>query len=141
MMVAFLQTNSLLVPIIIHGVYNSFVVFLRQTGFELVGGVNQFSVGTGSPIFLGVNEVGVGFGRGFDLASEVVWQFTLVATAEEFLKLGVLVLVVLLIHGAFRNRGLAIIAGGIVSLVFWTNLHLIQALNPNQFILGIQMLM
>ena len=128
MMIAFLRTNSLLVPIIIHGVYNSFVVFLRQTGFELVGGVGSFAVAEGDPIFLGVNEVNVGIGATADLASEFIWQFTLVATAEEFLKLGILVLVVLLVHGAFRNRGLAVIAGAIISVVFWTNLHLIQAL-------------
>ncbi len=128
MMIAFLRTNSLLVPIIIHGVYNSFVVFLRQTGFELVGGVSSFAVAEGEPVFLGVNEVNVGIGATADLASEFIWQFTLVATAEEFLKLGILVLVVLLIHGAFRNRGFAIIVGAITSVVFWTNLHLIQAL-------------
>lgn len=139
MLVAFLQTNALLVPIIIHGVYNSFVVFLRETGFALVGGSQQFDLAGGDPIFLGVNEVGVSLGGGFDLASEIVWQFTLVATAEEFLKLGVLILVVLLIHGAFKNRGLAVIAGGITSLIFWTNLHLIQALTP-KLILGMSML-
>lgn len=129
MMIAFLQTNSLLVPIIIHGVYNSFVVFLRSTQFSIVGGIDQFAVAQGDPIFLGVNEVNVGaFGATADLASEFIWQFTLVATAEEFLKLGILVLGVLLIHGAFRNRGLAVIGSAIVAVVFWTNLHLVQAL-------------
>jgi len=71
MLVAFLQTNALLVPIIIHGVYNSFVVFLRETGFALVGGSQQFDLAGGDPIFLGVNEVGVSLGGGFDLASEI----------------------------------------------------------------------
>jgi len=128
MMITFLQTNSLLVPIIVHGVYNSFVVFLRQTGFQIVGGVNQFAVDSGKEVFLGVNEINVGIGATADLTSEFIWQFTLVATAEEFLKLGILVLGVLLIHGAFKNRGLALIGSSLVSVIFCTNLHLVQAL-------------
>jgi len=111
MMVTFLQTNALLVPIFVHGFYNSVVVFLRVTGFDVVGGTNQFSIAEGSKLFLSVNEIGIGLGQTADLISEVIWQFTLVATAEEFLKLGILVVVVLIIHGRFQDRGLAIFAG------------------------------
>jgi len=128
MMIAFLQTNALLVPIIIHGFYNSTVIFLRSTSFDIVGGVNQFAVAEGKPIFLGVNEIGVGLGQTADLISEVIWQFTLVATAEEFLKLGILVVVVLIIHGRFQDRGFAIILGAGTALIMWTSLHLTRAL-------------
>ncbi len=43
MMIAFLKTHALLVPIIIHGTYNSLVVYLQATSFELVGGIEQFA--------------------------------------------------------------------------------------------------
>jgi len=128
MMATFLQTNALLVPIFVHGFYNSVVVFLRATGFDIVGGTNQFSIAEGSKLFLSVNEIGIGLGQTADLISEVIWQFTLVATAEEFLKLGILVVVVLIIHGRFQDRGLAIFAGAGTAIVLWTSLHLTRAL-------------
>ena len=119
-----------MIPIIIHFMPFPSMSFVQNTAsfFAESAMLNTFDIAQGDPIFLGVNEVNVGIGRGADLASEFIWQFTLVATAEEFLKLGILVLGVLLIHGAFRNKGLAVIGSAIVSIVFWTNLHLVQAL-------------
>ena len=61
MMIAFLKTHALLVPIIIHGTYNSLVVYLQATSFELVGGIEQFASVGSDRIILGVNETGIGF--------------------------------------------------------------------------------
>lgn len=131
MMVAFLQTNALLVPIIIHGVYNSTVVWLNRTSFSVVGGIEQFAVqpeNGKTEVLLGVNEIGIGFQGVSDLFSEFIWQFTLVATAEEFLKLAILVFVVILINGFFQSKGLSVIIGAGVAIIFWTSLHLVNAI-------------
>ena len=128
MMIAFLKTHALLVPIIIHGTYNSLIVFLQQTRFELVGGIEQFSAVGEERILLGVNEIGIGFQGVSNIFSEFIWQFTLVSTAEEFLKLAILVFVVILINGFFNSKGLSVIIGAGVAVLFWSSLHLISAI-------------
>jgi len=128
MMIAFLKTHALLVPIIIHGTYNSLVVYLQATGFELVGGIEQFASVGSDRIILGVNEIGIGFQGVSNIFSEFIWQFTLVATAEEFLKLAILVFVVILINGFFKSTGLSVIIGAGVAIMFWSSLHLVSAI-------------
>lgn len=129
MMVAFLKTNALLVPIIIHGTYNSLVVYLEQTRFSIIGGISQFSsVGDQNHVLLGVNEIGIGFQGVSNVFSEFIWQYTLVATAEEFLKLAILVFVVVLINGFFNSKGLSVIIGASVAILFWSSLHLVSAI-------------
>ena len=123
MMIAFLKTNAILVPIIIHGVYNSFVVFLKKTSFEVIGGTEGFA---GIPIR--VPEIGIGFKGLADLYSEMIWQFFLVATSEEFLKLGILIMGTLLVYNQWQSKGMAVFLSAGVSVVFWTLLHSIQAL-------------
>ena len=128
MMVAFLKTHALLVPIIIHGTYNSLVVYLQQTQFAIVGGIEQFSTVGEERILLGVNEIGIGFQGVSNIFSEFIWQFTLVATAEEFLKLAILVFVVILINGFFKSSGLSVLVGAGVAVLFWSSLHLVSAI-------------
>jgi len=128
MMVAFLRTNALLVPIIIHGTYNSLVVYLEQTSFSIVGGIEQFSSVGEERVLLGVNEIGIGFQGVSNIFSEFIWQYTLVATAEEFLKLAILVFVVILINGFFKSKGITVIIGAGVAILFWTSLHLVNAI-------------
>jgi hypothetical protein len=128
MMIAFLKTHALLVPIIIHGTYNSLVVYLEQTQFALVGGIEQFSSVGEERILLGVNEIGIGFQGVSNIFSEFIWQFTLVATAEEFLKLAILVFVVILINGFFKSTGLSVTVGAVVAILFWSSLHLVSAI-------------
>jgi len=128
MMIAFLKTNALLVPIIIHGTYNSLVVYLDQTKFALVGGIDQFTVEGTDRVLLGVNEIGIGFQGISNIFSEFIWQYTLVATAEEFLKLAILVFVVVLINGHFVGRGLSIVIAGGIAILFWSSLHLVNAI-------------
>ncbi len=128
MMIAFLKTHALLVPIIIHGTYNSLVVYLQATSFELVGGIEQFASVGNDRIILGVNEIGIGFQGVSNIFSEFIWQFTLVATAEEFLKLAILVFVVILINGFFKSTGLSVVIGAGVAIMFWASLHLVSAI-------------
>lgn len=128
MMIAFLRTNALLVPIIIHGTYNSLVVYLEQTKFSIIGGIEQFSSVGEERVLLGVNEIGIGFQGISNIFSEFIWQFTLVATAEEFLKLAILVFVVILINGFFNSKGLSVVIGAGVSILFWSSLHLVSAI-------------
>ncbi len=128
MMVAFLRTNALLVPIIIHGTYNSLVVYLEETQFAIIGGIEQFSAVGNDRVLLGVNEIGIGFQGVSNIFSEFIWQFTLVATAEEFLKLAILVFVVILINGFFKSTGLSVVIGAGVAIMFWTSLHLVSAI-------------
>ena len=128
MMVAFLRTNALLVPIIIHGTYNSLVVFLDQTQYAIVGGIDQFALEGGDRVLLGVNEIGIGFAGAQNLIVEFIWQYTLVATAEEFLKLAILVFVVILINGFFNSKGISVAIGGAVAILFWSSLHLVSAI-------------
>lgn len=128
MMIAFLKTHALLVPIIIHGTYNSLVVWLQATSFELVGGIEQFSSVGSDRIILGVNEIGIGFQGVSNIFTEFIWQFTLVATAEEFLKLAILVFVVILINGFFKSTGLSVVIGAGVAILFWSSLHLVSAI-------------
>lgn len=123
MITAFLKTNSLLVPVIIHGVYNSFIVYLQYTKFELVGGLTGFA-----SVPISVPQIGIGFQGFADLYSEIIWQFFLVAIAEEFLKLGVLVFVVILLYGVWKSKSLAVIVGAVIAVIFWSILHQIQAL-------------
>jgi len=128
MMIAFLRTNALLVPIIIHGTYNSLVVFLDQTKFEIVGGIDQFAIEGQQRVLLGVNEIGIGFQGIQNIFSEFIWQFTLVSTAEEFLKLAILVFVVILINGFFNSKGISVVIGAGVAVLFWSSLHLVSAI-------------
>ena len=128
MMVAFLKTNALLVPIIIHGTYNSLVVYLEQTRFSIIGGIEQFSAVGQERVLLGVNEIGIGFQGISNIFSEFIWQYTLVATAEEFLKLAILTFVVILINGFFNSKGLSVIIGAGVAILFWASLHLVSAI-------------
>jgi len=120
LMVAFVKTNSILVPILAHGVYNSFVVTVKATGLELFTFLNQ------SPI--GVPNVDLGIAGLSNLYSEVIWQFMLVASAEELMKVAILVFVVLMLRGRFEN-GNQVWIGGVTAVIIWTAMHTIQALS------------
>jgi len=120
LMVAFVKTNSLLIPVFAHGIYNSFVVTVKSTGLEFLTFLDQ------SPILVPVVDIGI---AGIsNLYSEIIWQFMLVATAEELMKIAILVFVVLILRGRFE-KGNQIWIGGIVAVVIWTMMHTVQALS------------
>ncbi len=124
LMFAFIKTNSVLVPVIIHGVYNSIVVAVKQGSLEL-GAFSQ-SLLDSSPIR--VPEIGVGIQGLSKLYSEIIWQFILVATAEELMKIAILVFVVIAIKSRF-GTGKPVYVGAIVSVIIWGLLHTIQSLS------------
>jgi len=128
LMFAFIKTNSILVPVIIHGVYNSVVVAIKQGALQFSGFFGDFtqSLLDSSPIR--VPEVGVGIQGLSKLYSEIIWQFILVATAEELMKIAVLIFVVIAIKSRFE-RGNPVYIGAIISVIIWGLLHSIQSLS------------
>lgn len=116
--VGFQKTNCILVPIIAHGIYNSIVVSAKKSGLDWLSGLSQ------SPII--VPEVGIGLQGFSQLYTEVMWQFILVATSEELMKIAIVVFTVSMIKQRFE-KGTQVWIGGIVSIVVWVMLHTIQA--------------
>ena len=102
-------------------IYNSFVITLKQGAFEVATFLQQ------TPIR--VPEVGIGIQGLSSLYSEIIWQFMLVATAEEIMKIAILVFVVLALTARFpRNRTPTYIGAG-VAIGLWGIMHTIQALS------------
>lgn len=125
MMYCFLKTNSIMVPIIIHGTYNSFIVFLQQVPLSLSPSqLNSIPISVPT---IGINffQSSATFGR---LYSEFIWQYTLVATAEEFLKLAVLYFMIGAIAGRWLPKGVTLIIAAAVSIAVWVSFHSIVAI-------------
>jgi hypothetical protein len=122
MMFIFLKTNAILIPIIVHGIYNSFVISLKQGAFDIGATFLQQT-----PIR--VPEVGIGIQGISSLYSEVIWQFMLVATAEEVMKIAILVFVVLALTARFPRNQTATYIGAGVAIGLWGIMHTIQALS------------
>lgn len=123
MMIAFLRTKSILIPIMIHGIYNA-VVILLQSGLVAGSFFAQSAIQTSVPI-IGISNNGLP-----PLASEMIFQFLLVATAEELLKVLVISFFVVNVKGGFNPTRTTTWIAALVSVGFWTILHAIQAL-PN----------
>jgi len=131
MMFAFLKTHAILVPIIIHGVYNGFVTVIQQTPLSITG-LTQAQLDS-LPV---ISEIGINLSAFPALYNEVLWQITIVATAEEFLKIAILVGGVWILNGVFRaNATFSIVASAVVTVVFWTYLHTVNAI-PNLMNVG-----
>jgi len=118
MLVAFFATNSALIPILIHGFYNSLVVVLRSGfGFELDG--------------ITVPEIGINvallqqFG---DVIPQIFFQIVLVSASEEFFKIFTIVFVIMATRGTFGIDGPMKWVGGIVAVTIWTVYHTITAI-------------
>ena len=125
LMIAFIKTNQLLVPVIAHGIYNSFVVTVKSTGLEFFG---LGSLLSNSPIKVPTVDIGI---QGLSsLYSEIIWQFMLVSTAEELMKIAILVFVVLILKSRFEN-GNQVWVGGIIAVLVWAMMHTVQALSVN----------
>lgn len=122
MLIAFYRTHNILIPILIHGTYNAIVVFLKS-------GLISNSVLSVSPI--PVPTIGVSLVAGSQLASEMIFQYVLVAVAEELLKMLIIAFILVNIKGSFDSKGgWKYLAGGI-AVVIWSVLHLIVSL-PSQ---------
>ena len=119
LMIGFIKTKQLLVPVIAHGIYNSFVVTVKSVGLE-------FSFLSNSPIK--VPEIDIGIQGLSKLYSEIIWQFMLVSTAEELMKIAILVFIVIILKSKFEE-GNAVWVGGIIAVIVWTMMHTVQALS------------
>ena len=117
MMFIFFRTGAILIPIIIHGLFNSMVILLSS---NLV----DFSVAL-SPI--PIPEVAVQLGSLSTVASEMIFQFFLVATSEEMFKMLVIAFVLAITKNKFDAKGAWVYIAGAFAVAIWTSYHLIIA--------------
>lgn len=119
MMAIFFFTSSVAIPILIHGLYNAIVVYLRS------GGGNNFAGLSSSPI--NVPEIGYSLFNQ-DLLIEMATQILLVAPSEELLKTFMVVffMIVLALKWSPKSWFIKIIAGGL-SVAVWATYHTVIA--------------
>ncbi len=119
MMICFFRTHSILVPILIHGIYNAVIVVLQAGIFT-----NSFlsTAPTSVPL------IGVSLVAGSQLTSEMIFQFVLVATTEELLKMLIIAFFIVNIKGTFDSKGILKYFGAVTAIIIWSVLHLIVAL-------------
>lgn len=117
MMFIFFRTGAILIPIIIHGLYNSLVILLSSSlvNFKIL-----------SPI--PVPEIGISLGTLNTLASESIFQFFLVAPSEEMFKMLVIAFILAITKNQFDNKGITVYVAGIFAVILWTVYHLIQSI-------------
>ncbi len=119
MMFIFFRTGSILIPVLIHGLFNSVVIILSS---NLV----DFKILSNTPF--PIPEIGVSLGTFNLLASEVVFQFFLVALSEEMFKMLIIAFVLTISKNQFDDKGFMVYVAGGVSVGIWTVYHLIQAI-------------
>lgn len=119
MMIIFFIVKSILPSIIIHATFNTIVIALRDgiiqsnfIGLELVP----------------IPDIAISFGQVNQFLTDVLVQYTLVAPAEEMLKMLILAFVVLGIPNARFKDGIAKYIGAFFALLVWSSFHLIQAI-------------
>ena len=115
MLVAFLRTNAILIPIIIHGFYNSAVVYFRS--------IDPNSLLSASPIT--VPEIGLTFPDLSQLASEIIFQNVLVAGSEEMFKVFIIAFVIVSTKGTFSSKGITKWIAGFIAVTVWAIYHTI----------------
>ena len=105
------KSKSIIIPFIAHGTYNVVILELGKAG--LVS--NSFIAHSAIPVAATNSNV----------ILEILWQFFLVASSEELLKLAAIVWALFLIRGMFNTKSeiadaLAIIFG----VIIWTLFHI-----------------
>lgn len=116
MMAIFIRTKAFLIPTLIHGGFNSLVIFISSPAV-------QFNTAIPVP------EIGLQLGTLSRLATEAISQFFIVAPSEEMLKMGGIALWLLLGKGKFDPHSWQFYVGAIVTVIWWGSLHLLQSLN------------
>lgn len=128
LMLSFLRTRSILVPIFAHGVWNSFVVAVEQ-GF--LGSVfTKASLGqAASSLPITVPKIGIGLPGFANFFTEMIWQLTLVATSEEAMKVAIMVFVLVALRRGknFIDGSTALAIGAISAIAIWAVLHTINS--------------
>ncbi len=117
MMFIFFRTGAILIPIVIHGLYNTLVIVLSSNlvNFKIL-----------SPI--PIPEIGVSLGSLNTLASESIFQFFLVAPSEEMFKMLVIAFILAITKNTFDNKGFTVYVAGFFAVAIWTVYHLIQSI-------------
>lgn len=123
MLFAFFHTRAIGIPIIIHGLYNGMVVYLRS-------GVSNDLI---SQIFannpISVPNIGLTLGQYSGLTSEIIFQIFLVAVAEEMFKVFITTFGIVAMRGKFDAKGGVITwLSGSMSVGVWTIYHSISAI-------------
>lgn len=118
MMIIFFVTKTILIPIFIHAIFNIIVIALRD------GIITSFVTEELFPI----PDVGVSIGQFNQFATDILIQATLVAPAEEMLKMLIIAFVVLSIPNAKFKTGFAKFLGAFFALLIWSSFHLIVSL-------------
>lgn len=119
MMAIFLKTRAYLIPVLIHGAFNTLIIISTSpaVNFSLL-----------SHTAIPIPEIGLRIGTLNALASESIFQFFLVAPSEEMLKMGGIAFVLLLGKGKFDPKSWQFWVGAIFAVLYWGQLHLLQAL-------------
>jgi len=139
LMVAFLKSRSILVAIFAHGIWNSFVV-AASAGF--LGSIFQTNPELLSSIPITVPKIGIGLPGFADFFTEMIWQFTLVATAEESLKIAIVVFVLVALRRGrkFIDGNSALAIGAVSAISIWSVLHSINSVSIPLLIAGVPLL-
>ena len=119
MMFIFFRTGSILIPILIHGLFNTVILILTSD-------IIPFQVLSNTPI--PVPEIGVTLGTLQPLLSESVFQFFLTAPSEEMFKMLVIAFVLAVTKNQFDNKSPVVYFAGAFSVTIWAFYHLIASL-------------
>lgn len=119
MMVIFFVTRTILIPMIIHATFNVLVIALRD------GIIASDLVGIS---LVPIPDVGVSFSQVNQFLTDSLVQYTLVAPAEEMLKMLILGFIVLGIPNAKFKDGISKYIGAFFALLVWSSFHAIQAI-------------
>ncbi len=132
LMIGFLKTGSILVPIFAHGIWNTFVVAADQGFF---GDIFAESEALAS-VPITVPEIGIGLPGFANFFTEMIWQLTLVATSEEAMKVAILVFVLVALRRGrnFIDGSTALIIGAVAAITIWGVLHTINTVVISFFI-------
>ena len=124
MLITLFYTRSILIPIIIHGAFNTFVV-VAQTG--LLG--NSFLPLAVNPSFsYSVPTLSNSIPSLSPLISEVLQQLFIVAPSEEVLKVFALAGFIIFFKGDFVEDTKIKWLAGLGAVITWTSMHMIAAL-------------
>ena len=104
----FILTNAILVPIVAHGIYNSFVVLYFEKS-----------------LLFNVPEVGLTIQGLTEIGSEVIFQNVLVAASEEMFRVFLIVLFIIIIKKRFNTLGAGKWLAMIGADAIWTIYHTI----------------
>lgn len=117
--VALERTGSIITPVFSHGLFNSIVFAMSKTGFGA-----DFIQTQSLPIPL----IGIPLGDVNQILVESIFQFMLVALAEEHYRVMVIALFLVIFKKSFKDSILKVYLAGAFSVVIWAVLHL-----PNAF--------